>query len=102
MKALWWIDGDAHETTSPSSVSRRSGKTWDLSKIDFEKLKEDFKASSHKNIEIADLRAFIQKKLEQMLKQNATRTDFATRLQGIIDRLQRQAVHRRTTISMNS
>jgi type I restriction enzyme R subunit len=63
----------------------QSGKTWDLSKIDFDKLKQDFKAAPHKNIEIADLRAFIQKKLEQMLRQNATRTDFATRLQGIID-----------------
>ena len=64
----------------------QSGKTWDLSKIDFEKLKEDFQTTPHKNIEIADLRAFIQKKLEQMLKENATRTDFATRLQGIVDR----------------
>jgi type I restriction enzyme, R subunit len=64
----------------------RSGKTWDLSKIDFDKLKEDFKTATHKNIEIADLRGFIQKKLEQMLKENATRTDLATRLQGIIDR----------------
>ncbi|MEQ1883712.1 MAG: type I restriction endonuclease subunit R [Bryobacteraceae bacterium] len=64
----------------------QSGKTWDLSKIDFEKLKEDFKTTTHKNIEIADLRAFIQKKLDQMLKENAGRTDFATRLQGIIDR----------------
>jgi type I restriction enzyme, R subunit len=63
----------------------QSGKTWDLSKIDFEKLKEDFQQTKHKNIEIADLRAFIQHKLEQMLKANATRTDFATRLQGIID-----------------
>lgn len=64
----------------------QSNKTWDLSKIDFEKLEEDFTCTPHKNIEIADLRAFIQKKLEQMLRQNASRTDFATRLQGIIDR----------------
>jgi type I restriction enzyme R subunit len=64
----------------------QSGKTWDLSKIDFEQLKEDFTCSPHKNIEIADLRAFILKKLDQMLKENANRTDFATRLQGIIDR----------------
>jgi type I restriction enzyme R subunit len=64
----------------------QSGKSWDLSTINFEKLKEDFRNTAHKNIEIADLRAFIQKKLEQMLKENATRTDFATRLQGIIDR----------------
>jgi type I restriction enzyme, R subunit len=64
----------------------QSGRTWDLSKIDFEKLEEEFKCTPHKNIEIADLRAFIQKKLEQMLRENASRTDFATRLQGIIDR----------------
>jgi type I restriction enzyme, R subunit len=64
----------------------QSNNTWDLSKIDFEKLKDDFTCTRHKNIEIADLRAFIQKKLEQMLQQNAGRTDFATRLQGIIDR----------------
>ena len=31
------------------------------------------------------MRAFIQHKLNQMLKQNATRIDFAQRLQGIID-----------------
>lgn len=79
------------DSTVASWESRRfsitkSGKTWDLSKIDFDKLKEDFRATTHKNIEIADLRAFIQKKLEQMLNENATRTDFATRLQGIIDR----------------
>jgi type I restriction enzyme, R subunit len=61
------------------------GKTWDLSKINFEKLKEDFKNAIHKNIEIADLRAFIEHKLEVMLQQNGTRTDFAQRLQQIID-----------------
>lgn len=61
------------------------GKTWDLGKIDFEKLKADFKAHPYKNIEIADLRAFIENKIKQMLKQNMTRADFAQKLQGIID-----------------
>lgn len=63
----------------------QSGKTWDLSKIDFDKLKAGFQLVKYKNIEIADLRAFIQHKLEQMLKENAARDDFATRLQGIVD-----------------
>jgi len=63
----------------------KQGRIWDLSKIDFEELKEDFKATEYKNIEIADLRAFIQLKLDQMLQQNRTRTDFAQRLQNIID-----------------
>jgi len=78
-------DGGALKDSKPEFRITQTGKTWDLSKINFDKLKEDFKDAPHKNIEIADLRAFIQKKLEQMLKANATRTDFATRLQGIID-----------------
>ena len=61
------------------------GKVLDLSKIDFDKLKADFPQAAFKNIEIADLRAFIQHKLELMLQQNMTRSDFALRLQQIID-----------------
>lgn len=63
----------------------QKGKTWDLSKINFDKLREEFKQATYKNIEITDLRAFLNHKLEQMLQQNATRTDFAQRLQQIID-----------------
>jgi len=63
----------------------QTGKTWDLSTLNFEKLTEEFEESEYKHIEIADLRAFIEHKLEQMLRQNATRTDFAQRLQAIID-----------------
>lgn len=63
----------------------QNGKSWDLSKIDFDKLKDEFKKAAYKNIEIADLRAFLEKKLADMLKQNRTRRDFAERLQEIID-----------------
>jgi type I restriction enzyme R subunit len=62
------------------------GKVWDLSKIDFEKLKAEFKEAPHRNIEIADLRAFLDKKMEEMLKVNSSRKDFAQRLQEIINR----------------
>ena len=63
----------------------QKGKTWDLSKINFDKLREEFKQATYKNIEMADLRTFLQHKLEQMLQQNTTRSDFAQRLQQIID-----------------
>lgn len=63
----------------------QKGKTWDLSKINFEKLEQDFKETKYKNIEISDLKAFIEDKLEKMLKDNITRTDFAERLQTIVD-----------------
>ena len=54
-------------------------------RIDFDKLQEDFKQAVYKNIEIADLRTFLEKKLSDMLNQNRTRRDFAERLQEIID-----------------
>ncbi|WP_293005541.1 type I restriction endonuclease subunit R [Nitrosomonas sp.] len=63
----------------------QKGRTWDLSRINFDKLREEFKQATYKHIEIADLRAFLQHKLELMLQQNATRTDFAQRLQQIIE-----------------
>jgi type I restriction enzyme R subunit len=62
------------------------GRPWDLSKIDFQKLKEEFKDKEYKNIEIADLRAFLERKIEQMIARNTTRADFAQKLQEIIDR----------------
>lgn len=64
----------------------QKGKSLDLSKIDFAKLKEEFKEKEFKNIEIASLRDFIEKKLEAMLKENSTRTNFVERLQEIINR----------------
>ncbi len=72
------------ETGTGFSI-RKSGKSWDLSKIDFDKLREEFRQTAYKNIEIADLRAFLEKKLQDMLAQNRTRRDFAERLQEIID-----------------
>jgi len=63
----------------------QKGKVWDLSKLDFDKLKEEFKDAIYKNIEIAEMRAFIEDKLRQMMEQNHTRVDFAQKLQEIID-----------------
>lgn len=63
----------------------QQGKVWDLSKLNFEKLKEEFKDVKYKNIEIAEMRAFIEDKLQKMMEQNHTRVDFAQKLQEIID-----------------
>ena len=49
-------------------------------------MKADFKETEYKNIEIADLRGFIEQKLEIMMRENITRTNFAERLQEIIEK----------------
>jgi type I restriction enzyme, R subunit len=82
------VDDSRHPVPADSGTGFQivqKGKSWDLSKVDFEKLDEDFKKAAYKNIEIADLRAFLEMKLDQMLNQNRTRRDFAERLQEIID-----------------
>jgi len=81
----------ANGTTFPAEPTpeykiAKKGKIVDISKIDFCKLKDEFKEKEFKNIEIANLRDFIEKKLEDMLKENFTRTNFAERLQEIIDK----------------
>lgn len=62
-----------------------TGEEIDLSKLDIEELKENFKKIKYKNLEISDLRSYIEKKLTQMMKQNITRGAFAERFRNIID-----------------
>jgi len=78
-------EGFMTQEHNPEYKIVKKGRSWDLSKIDFEKLQNDFKETKYKNIEIANLRSFIEQKLEQMLAQNISRTDFAQKLQEIID-----------------
>lgn len=63
----------------------QAGRAWDLSTIDFDKLREEFRDTHYKNVQIADLRAFLEEKIAKMLKQNSTRRDFAQKLQDVID-----------------
>ena len=78
-------DGGPAGEQPPEYRIVQKGKTWDLSKIDFEKLKEDFQHAAYRNIEITDLRTFLARKLEKMVQQNVTRMNFAQRFQEIID-----------------
>jgi len=63
----------------------KSSKVLNLGKLDFDKLRAEFKSSSYRNIELVALRDFIEKKLAEMLKENATRTSFIESLQKTID-----------------
>ena len=76
----------ARQERAHYGVAIHQGRVWDLSKMDFDKLKEEFKDATYKNIEITDLRTFIADKLAQMLAKNSNRTDFALRFQTIIDK----------------
>lgn len=63
----------------------KQSKEIDLSKLNIDELREQFKKVKYKNIEITNLREYIAKKLAQMLKKNITRSNFAEVFQNIID-----------------
>lgn len=62
-----------------------TGKELDLSKLDIDELRANFKKIKNKNLEIANLRKHIEEKLQKMLRRNITRTKFAERFRNIID-----------------
>lgn len=62
-----------------------AGKELDLSKLDIDQLRTNFKKLKNKNLEICNLRKYIEEKLQKMLKRNCTRTNFAERFRSIIE-----------------
>jgi type I restriction enzyme, R subunit len=63
----------------------KSSKALNLGELDFDKLRAEFKSSPYRNIELVALRDFIEKKLAEMLKENAGRTGFIESLQRTIN-----------------
>lgn len=61
-------------------------KVYDLSKINFEELKMEFKQAEYKAIQIEDLKEYIEKLLKQMINKNRNRRKFSERYQDIINR----------------
>lgn len=61
-------------------------KVIDLSKLDIDKIREQFKKTPYKNLEIKDLREFIENKLRAMLNKNVTRSKFSEMYKRIIDK----------------
>jgi type I restriction enzyme R subunit len=74
-----------NEQSQEAAYAIKDVKAIDLSRLNIEKLREEFKTAPLKHIEINDLRAFISSKLEVLLEQNTTRSSFAEKLREIID-----------------
>lgn len=61
-------------------------KTLNLLEINTDDIKSKIRESPYKNIEIQELRNFIEEKLEKLLEENKTRIKFSERYKSIIDR----------------
>ena len=69
----------------PDFTVREPSKLYDISKIDFERLRKEFERSPAKNTTVLSLKEIIEKKLLKMLMQNPTRTDFQKHYEEIVN-----------------
>lgn len=74
-----------HEDAELGDYDIKVMETLNLSEIDTKDIKRKIDSSPYKNIEIRELRSFIEDKLEKLLEDNKTRISFAERYKAIID-----------------
>ena len=84
LKALHRIVNEAIRTQAPGD-DQAEGLTFDLSKIDVEKLRDEFaKKVRHKATALQDIREIVEEKLAQMLARNPSRMDYQQKYEEIV------------------
>lgn len=73
------------ESIEPASGGKEPTKLYDISKIDFERLRKEFERSPAKNTTVQSLKEVIEKKLLKMLMQNPARTNFQKHYVEIVE-----------------
>lgn len=66
------------------------GEIYDISQINFERLKAEFPKIIAPRTNIQNLRQAVEKRLQQMLRQNPTRINYQQRYEQIVDRYNRE------------
>ncbi|MBX3058392.1 MAG: type I restriction endonuclease subunit R [Anaerolineae bacterium] len=64
--------------------------TYDISKINFDRLRQEFEKKERKNTAVQSLKQKIERQLQRMVAQNPTRVDFYERFQQIIEAYNRE------------
>ena len=84
LKELHRIVNEAIRTHAPGD-DQREGLTFDLSKIDLERLRDEFaKRVKRKATALQDIRDIVEKKLQEMLARNPARMDYQLKYEEIV------------------
>lgn len=70
------VDETIHTQTGVRDQSPVERKIYDISKIDFERLRKEFEASATKRTTVQSLKDAVESKLNKLLMQNPLRTDY--------------------------
>jgi type I restriction enzyme R subunit len=89
LRQLQAVVDDAVETRA-GAVNEKASATYDISRIDFERLRKEFARSTTQKTTVQNLRAAIEKKLQRLLLQNPLRTDFQQHYEAVVAEYNRE------------
>jgi len=88
IRQLHQVVDEAIETTADRVAEEQA--PYDISKIDFDRLKREFERSPKKNTTVQDLRQAVESRLQRLLNQNPLRTDFQQHYEEIVAEYNRE------------
>ncbi len=89
IRQLHEVVDEAIETKAPSRVGEGFGP-YDISAIDFDRLRKEFERSPAKRTTVQNLKAVIEQRLDRMLRHNPLRTDFQKHYEEIVEEYNRE------------
>jgi len=84
IRELHKLVDEAITVAVPGRIAEDDDRIYDISKIDFARLAEEFDQSAKRNTVVQNLKTVIEKRLQCMLEQNPLRTDFQKHYEEII------------------
>lgn len=85
MKGLYEVVDGSIDTTHKIKEPKPDGdRIYDISKIDFERLRQEFSRSERKNTTVQSLKHAVEKKLARLMMQNPLRTDYQEHYEKLI------------------
>lgn len=81
---------DAAIITKDVPTVKEDDSVYDISQIDFDRLRREFERSPAKHTTVQNLKAVIEKKLSRMIRQNPLRADMQKHYQDVIDAYNRE------------
>ncbi|TVK95872.1 DEAD/DEAH box helicase [Shewanella algae] len=78
------VDASIDTTRQVQEPKSDSDRIYDISKIDFERLRQEFARSERKNTAVQSLKHLIEKKLARLMMQNPLRTDYQVHYEQLV------------------
>jgi len=78
------VDDAIHTKSGVSEPKLEANPIFDISKIDFERLRKEFEKSDSKRTTVQNLKNIVERKLNQLLRQNPLRTNFQEHYEKLV------------------